>query len=370
MNDEIAGGKRARLGENVLGAAPALRLPYETIAENVLLANDGEVRRFEPLFERDDSERQRASARCRRLMIGRYELEWFEAMLGQNVTQPLARTVAPAGDDHVQAPLAHVRALRARGVEHFGALVLRWGKKLAPGPPAAIDDVAGARLRLEWREPRHRLAGKPLLPLAFAEIKPRRRQRLIVRLTRIFRVSRASRCIIIGDERNTLVGRVVGATVEHERRTTDIVEDRVELIVEQRQPMFDADGAAAFTDGGVEIVVWSGRAELRCVALAETFDRIGRQARFAHRHEIKRAQLRGRALRLRIEGADRFERIAEEIKPDRRCRARRIEVEDAAARGVIADVAHGARARIAVRLEPVREVFHPHAVARRGGECG
>ena len=58
MNDKIAGGERARFGENVLGAASALRLPYETIAENVLLADDGEVRRFEPLFERDDSERQ------------------------------------------------------------------------------------------------------------------------------------------------------------------------------------------------------------------------------------------------------------------------------------------------------------------------
>src|ERR1700691_5454692 len=127
MNDEIAGGKRTRFGENVLGAAPALRLPYETIAENVLLANDGEVRRFEPLFERDDSERQRASARCRRLMIGRYELEWFEAMLGQNVTQPLARTVAPAGDDHVQAPLAQRPHMRDRGVEHIGALVLPFG---------------------------------------------------------------------------------------------------------------------------------------------------------------------------------------------------------------------------------------------------
>src|SRR5580704_16208129 len=145
MNDEIASGKRARLGENVLGAAPALRLPHETIAENVLLADDGEVRRFESLFERDDSERQGASACCRRLMIGRYELEWFEAMLGQHVTQPLARTVAPAGDDDVQAPLAHRPHMRDRGVEHIGALVQPLGSKIASHPTAALDDVACAR---------------------------------------------------------------------------------------------------------------------------------------------------------------------------------------------------------------------------------
>src|SRR5580692_11336641 len=124
MNDKIAGGKRARFGENVLGATPALRLPYETIAENVLLADNGEVRRFEPLFERDDSERQRATARCRRLMVGRYELEWFEAMLGQHVAQPLARTVAPTGNDHIQAPLAQRPHMRDRGVEDISAFGL------------------------------------------------------------------------------------------------------------------------------------------------------------------------------------------------------------------------------------------------------
>src|ERR1700733_10280671 len=216
MNDKIAGGKRARFSENVLGAAPALRLPYETIAEYVLLADDGEIRRFESLFERDDGERQRSCARCRRLMIGRYELEWFEAMLGQHVTQPLARTVAPAGDDDVQAPLAQRPHMRDRRVKHVGALVQPLGSKIASHPTAAIDDVACARLRFEWREPRHRLGGQPLLPLAFAEIKPRGRQRLIVRLAGTLRVSRATCRIIVGDERNTLVGRVIGATVEHE----------------------------------------------------------------------------------------------------------------------------------------------------------
>src|SRR3984957_3703856 len=69
MNDKIAGGQRARFGQNVLGPASALRLPYETIAENVLLADDCEVWRFEPLFERYDGERQRSGGRWRRLMI-------------------------------------------------------------------------------------------------------------------------------------------------------------------------------------------------------------------------------------------------------------------------------------------------------------
>src|ERR1700733_11964264 len=111
MNDEIAGGKRARFGENIL------------------LADDGEIRRLEPLFERDDGERQRAGARCRRLMKGRYELEWLEAVLGEHMAEPLARTVAPAGDDHVWALFAQRSHVGDRGVEHIGALVQPLGSK-------------------------------------------------------------------------------------------------------------------------------------------------------------------------------------------------------------------------------------------------
>ena len=47
-------------------------------------------------------------------------------------------------------------------------------------------------------------------------------------------------------------------------------------------------------------------------------------------------QLPGRALRVRIEGPDRFQRVAEEIEPDRLRGARREEVDDAAAHRVFA----------------------------------
>ncbi len=99
MDDEIAGGQRARFRQHVLGAAPALRLADQPVAENVLLADNGEVRRLEPLFERDHRERQRARTRGPGLVVGRDELERFEPVLGQHMAQPLARAVAPAGDD-------------------------------------------------------------------------------------------------------------------------------------------------------------------------------------------------------------------------------------------------------------------------------
>ena len=46
--------------------------------------------------------------------------------------------------------------------------------------------------------------------------------------------------------------------------------------------------------------------------------------------------------RLGIEGADRFQRVAEEIEPDRRRQSRRIKIDNAAALRIFAGLAHGA----------------------------
>ena len=63
VHDEIARRQRRGLGEHILRAPLALALPHQPIAENVLLADDGEIGGFEAVLERDHGERQRARAR-------------------------------------------------------------------------------------------------------------------------------------------------------------------------------------------------------------------------------------------------------------------------------------------------------------------
>ncbi len=80
----------------------------------------------------------------------------------------------------------------------------------------------------------------------------------------------ARRCgVRVGDLGDALGGRLFGSGVEHERRIADIVEQRVEMVVKERQPVLEADRAPAFADGGVEVVVRRGRAEFLGVELAE-----------------------------------------------------------------------------------------------------
>ena len=85
-----------------------------------------------------------------------------------------------------------------------------------------------------------------------------------------------------------------------------------------------------------------------------------------------RLESRRRALRVGIEGPDRFQRIAEEIESDR-IAAGRIEIEDAAAHGILPGIGDGAGAHIAGNLQALDQRLHGQHVARlkfkaRGGD--
>ena len=61
-----------------------------------------------------------------------------------------------------------------------------------------------------------------------------------------------------------------------------------------------------------------------------------------------------------IEGADRLQRVAKEIEPQRLLRARHEEIENAAAHRIFADFAHRRDALEAIAFEPCHEAFHVH----------
>ena len=81
--------------------------------------------------------------------------------------------------------------------------------------------------------------------------------------------------VIILDLRKPLARCLAGERIENQRGTGAIFEQRVELFVKQRQPMFDALRAAAFADSFIEHIAARLRAEMRHIGLPETADRRG-----------------------------------------------------------------------------------------------
>ena len=158
---------------------------------------------------------------------------------------------------------------------------------------------------------------------------------------------------------------VVGERLECDRSAVEIIDQRVHMLVKQRQPMLHAGIAAPLAHRLVELVVPCRGAEGFHIAQPKAPDRIGGELEFRHRHEIERAQVVLRALGLRIEGADGLNLVAEEIEPHRLGHAGREQVEDAPAHGIVAGLAHGGGADIAIQFEPARDPLHRQHVAGR-----
>ena len=253
------------------------------------------------------------------------------------------------------------------GFEYIGGCVGTFRRKIATLPRTDVDHALAFRHR-ERRHPRQRLRGKLLGPFALSKIELFRRQRLVDRTASRLLHRFAPRLVIVADLLVAFAHCVLGLRLDRERRTVEIIEQRIHLLDEQRLPVLHAGMAATFAHRLVKLIVAVRRAELRDVAHAEAANGLGRELEFRYRHEVERAHVEQRALRLGVERADRFQRVAEEVEPHRLVETRRKQIEDAATHGVFARLAHRRGAAVAVVFEPCRDGIHRHTVSRRDGQ--
>ena len=115
VHHEVAGRQARRLDQHVarlLGLAAA----DQAVAQDILLGDDGQIRRFEAAFEAQQSEADGGLGRLARVRDGGNLLDFLDAMRAEHRAQPLARAVGPAGHDHALA----VGLQRADMVRHGG----------------------------------------------------------------------------------------------------------------------------------------------------------------------------------------------------------------------------------------------------------
>ncbi len=254
--------------------------------------------------------------------------------------------------------------VRDDGLEHVDIAVVAFRRKIAALPRSGVEDV-GAIRHGKRGEPRQGALAQSLLPLVFGQIEPVRRQRLVDRAAARMLHRLATRFVVIGDLLEALACGVLALRLDGDRRVAEIIEQRVHPLLEQRQPMLHAGMAAAFGDGFIELVVGAGRAELGDIAHAEATDGLGDELKLRDRHQVERAHVEQRALGLGVEGADRLQRVAKEVEADRLVETGREEIEDAAAHGIFAGLAHGRGAGVAVMLQPGDDRVHWHDMAGR-----
>ena len=149
-----------------------------------------------------------------------------------------------------------------------------------------------------------------------------------------------------------------------------VVENRRQTLVKQRQPMLHAGVLAASTDALVQPVVGARDAESLAVADAEPLDGVLGQPQFVDGRDGEAFDLSGGALGEGVEAADAFDLVAEQVEPHRLCLTRREQIDQAAAHCVLARLHHRIGAAIAVGVEEVDQAIEVQRLALARAELG
>src|ERR1700730_11938963 len=119
------------------------------------------------------------------------------------------------------------------------------------------------------------------------------------------------------DRLEPVVADLVGLMVEREPRTGQVVEQSLQLLIIERQPVLHADIAPAGADRFVEQIIGAGSAELLAVARAKTPDRRVVEQYLADRPQGRCLDIAGGTLTQRIEAANALQPVAEEVETQR-----------------------------------------------------
>ena len=374
MDDEVAFAERRCLGDESLGRAALLLRPRQAIAENVLFGDDLEPFQHEAMLDRPDSDPERAGRKSGRGDVVGDRHRRRGAMLLQQMLEAGCRALGEAGDNH--PPAGRLSGLHMLGhlVEQVHALR---GTRLGEAFVASTAEIDGAcrfRRGIEGGELPDRAAVEQCVPLRRLQIKLLRRHRLVVGAARhaAFCTGLQPRIVVVDDQ---LVARLEcfhDLVVGRDHRFRAIVEQRLEMVVEQRQPVLHADMALPRRHRLVENVLAGHAAEQFAVSTAEAFDALGRQQHLADRKQHDLVAVSGRALAHRIERTDRLQRVAEQVEPQRLGGSGREQIDQAAAHGELARLHHGVGAAETVLAEEFRQPRHIDrlALAQRCGGLG
>ena len=372
VDDEIAGRKAGGLGDEVGGAPLLLGRPGQTVAKNVLLGDDGEIAGDEAVLDAEHDHGESAAGKDLSVGPGLRRFQPLDAVVGQHRHQAVARAGTVAGHHYPPTGRGQLDDMFMHRVEDVEV-----------GSGAGLGEIlaaASARIHLALEAGRHRkgrelgngVAAEDQLPAGLVEVEPVGGQRLVgsgaggaLGLTQALAGIEK-----VGHLGEAGVPRLLGLVIETDDRVGQIVREGLEAAVEQRQPVLHAGMAAAGAHRFIERVLVGDGAEEFAVAGAEAGDRGLVEEDLGHGLEIDPVALVGGSLAEGIEGAHAVQFVAEEVESQGLLGAGREEVDDAAADGVLAGLAHGLGAGIAVVGEVFLEAVEIDALADGSLEAG
>ncbi len=103
MGDEIAGCEARDFGKEILRLAGFAARPHHAVTQNILLGHDGEIGRFETMFEAEHGHANGLGIELLRIGPILDRAHGIEAMIGEHAAKTFGRAFRPRGQQHALA---------------------------------------------------------------------------------------------------------------------------------------------------------------------------------------------------------------------------------------------------------------------------
>ena len=366
MHHQIAGRQRIDLAQEVVGLALAAWLGRKPFAQHILFGDHRKPGRDEPRLQRPDDKEKPALAFRHRAEVGDLARAG-QAVVGEKSLQPLPRAFGPRGDDHLPRLRQDLNMLR-QGAEKIDLLLLSLGREVPSRPRARVQHPRPRTLR-QGRQLHHAARGQRRFPGGIVQIQLLGRDRLVDRVDAALGPHRLMAGIVtVGDPLPPGQPGRGHLVIQHHRGTGQVVEEGLQPLMEEGQPMLHPLMLPPCAHRFVERIVRSRRTKGDAVVLPEPRDCRLVEDHLGNSGKVYAFQLFRGPLRLRVEAPRPVQHIAEEIQPDWPARPRRVDVDDPAAQGEVSRLGDSGDRR---EPHPREEPFEPrlvHPIADRGAE--
>ena len=371
VHDQIALGDFGGFGDELIGPFAAARRAGDALAQQILLAHHRDAFGDKAAFDAQGYQRHRTRGFTADGGVAVFRRDVLEAVLAQQIGEPFARPARPSGNNDAASLGGPTYGLRLQLVEHVDRRRPRHRcsarGKHRTGAPAAVH--AGRPIghaergeRGAWPKRQH------LIPAVAIEVQHPRRNRPIRHLS-VARHSFAG-LGVVGDHFQPRFQDLIGLVIEADGGVGQIVQQVFHRRMKQRHPVLHPRMAATVGDGQINRVLGRVLAEHVSPCGAEASDRLLAQRHFGDRAQQQGAALASAALRGRIEGADGFDGVAEQVEPDRIGLTGGEDVDDSTAHRVFAGLHDGAGAAVAIGLEECGQFLRLDRTIHRQIETG
>ena len=145
MHHEIAGGETRDFRDEIVELAARFARPHQAVAEDVLLADDGDVVGLETGLHADHGQHGLVARRCLHRAPGVDAGEVEQLVVAQHAAHAVARAFAPQRDHHLLALRLQRQHMRHHGFEHVDRGIGALGRKTAALPRAGVEHVGSHR---------------------------------------------------------------------------------------------------------------------------------------------------------------------------------------------------------------------------------